>query len=65
MYKRAELDDRFIERLLRTKVSEQCIFALAKMPETAGRLVIDANKRATIISEATFEVVNELDPNDS
>ena len=35
------------------------------MPETAGRLVVDANKRATILSEATFEVVAELDPSDS
>ena len=65
VYKRAELDDRFIERVLRTKVSDQCIFSLAKMPETAGRLVVDANKRATILSEATFEVVAELDPHDS
>ena len=65
VYRRAELDDRFVERLLRSKVSEQCIFALAKMPEHAGRLVVDANKRATVLSEATFEVVAELEPADS
>jgi hypothetical protein len=37
------------------------------MPENtaAGRLVIDANRRATIVSEATFDVVAELDPSDS
>jgi hypothetical protein len=64
VYKRAELDQRFIERLLRSKVSDQCIFSLACIPDT-GRLVIDANKRANILSEATFEVVAELDPNDS
>lgn len=66
VYRRAELsDDRFIERLLHTKVSDQCIFALSRMPESPGRMVIDANKRATIVSEATFEVTAELDPNDS
>lgn len=65
VYHRAELDERFSERLLRSKVSEQCIFALARMPEHAGRLVVDANKRATILSEATFEVVAELEPSDS
>jgi hypothetical protein len=59
------VDDRFIERLLHTKMSDQCIYAISKMPESPGRLVIDANKRATIISEATFEVTAELDPNDS
>lgn len=67
VYRRAELDDRFVERLLRSKVSDSCIFSLARMPDSAaaGRLVVDANKRATILSEATFEVVSELDPNDS
>jgi hypothetical protein len=58
------LDQRFIEKLLRTKVSDQCIFSLARIPDSA-RLVVDANKRATILSEATFEVTAELDPNDS
>ena len=64
VFKRAELDQRFIEKLLRTKVSDQCIFSLARIPDSA-RLVVDANKRATILSEATFEVTAELDPNDS
>ena len=64
MFKRAELDQRFIEKLLRTKVSDQCIFSLARIPDSA-RLVVDANKRATILSEATFEVTAELDPNDA
>lgn len=35
------------------------------MPESPGRLVVDANKRATVLSEATFEVVSELEPGDS
>jgi hypothetical protein len=35
------------------------------MPESAGRLVVDANKRASILSDSTFEVAAELDPNDS
>jgi hypothetical protein len=34
------------------------------MPDT-GRIVVDANKRATVISEGTFETLAELDPNDS
>jgi hypothetical protein len=49
---------------LKAKVSEQCIFSLARMPDT-GRIVVDANKRATVISEGTFETLAELDPNDS
>ena len=65
VYGRTELDERFVERVLRQKVSDQCIFALARMPEQAGRLVVDANKRATIVSEGNFEVVAELEPNDS
>jgi hypothetical protein len=64
VFKRAELDKRFIEKLLHTKVSDQCIFSLARIPD-ADRLVVDANKRATILSEATFEVTAELDPNDA
>ena len=50
---------------MRSKISDYCIFSMAKMPEQAGRLVVDANRRATILSEATFEMVAELDPNDS
>jgi hypothetical protein len=37
---------------------------MARMPDT-GRLVVDANKRATVLSEGTFESLAELDPNDS
>jgi hypothetical protein len=33
------------------------------MPD--GKLVIDANKRATIVDPSNFEVLNQLDPNDS
>lgn len=65
MYKRAELDERFIERVLQAKISDQCIFSMARMPENPGKLVVDANKRATIINESNFEVVGELDPSDS
>ncbi len=64
MHGRAELDQRFVEKLLRTKISDQCIFAMARIPDS-GRLVVDANKRATVLSEATFEVTAELDPNDA
>jgi hypothetical protein len=65
VYKRTqELDERFIERLLKAKVSDLCIFTMARMPDS-GRLVVDANKRATVISEANFETLAELDPNDS
>jgi hypothetical protein len=49
---------------LKAKVSEHCIFSMARMPDT-GRLVVDANKRATVLSEGTFESLAELDPNDS
>jgi hypothetical protein len=59
-----ELDARFIERVLKAKVSEQCIFSMARMPDS-GRLVVDANKRATVISEGNFETQAELEPNDS
>ena len=50
--------------MLKTKVSEQCIFSMGKMPDS-GRIVVDANMRATVISEANFETLAELDPNDS
>jgi hypothetical protein len=60
----SELDQRFIERVLKAKVSEQCIFSMGRMPDS-GRLVVDANMRATVLSEGTFETLAELDPNDS
>lgn len=63
IYKRCELDYRFVEQVNKLKVSDQCIFCLAKMPD--GKLVVDANNRATIFNESNFEVVSELDPNDS
>ena len=37
---------------------------MARMPDS-GRLVVDANKRATVLSEGNFESLAELDPNDS
>lgn len=36
-------------------MSDQCIFAIARMPD--GKIVLDANKRATIVDENTFEVL--------
>jgi hypothetical protein len=56
IYKRVELDERFVERVLKEKVSEQCIFSMARMPN--GTIVIDANKRATILNEGNFEVIH-------
>ena len=44
-------------------MSDICIFCISKMPD--GKLIVDANKRPTIIDENTFEVLNALDPNDS
>lgn len=33
------------------------------MPD--GKIILDANKRATIVDENSFDVVNQLDPNDT
>ena len=33
------------------------------MPD--GKIILDANKRATLIDPSTFEVVTQLDPDDS
>lgn len=60
----SELDQRFIERLLKSKVSEQCIFSMARIPDT-GRMVVDANLRATVFTEGNFEPLSELEPADS
>lgn len=55
IYGKIVLDPRFIERLLKTKLSEQCIYCIARMPD--GKIILDANNRATIIDEGTFDVV--------
>lgn len=55
IYKRVELDPRFVERLLKLKVSDLCVFSLARMP--SGQIVVDANKRATILETENFETV--------
>jgi hypothetical protein len=47
VYGRTALDSRFIERLLKEKLSDNCIFCVAKMPD--GKIVIDANKKPTIL----------------
>jgi len=49
IYKRTELDARFIEQLHKEKVSDQCIFCVARMPN--GDIIVDANKRATIVND--------------
>ncbi len=46
IYGKVVLDDRYIERLLKVKVSDMCIFCMAVMPD--GTIVADANNRATI-----------------
>ncbi len=63
IYQRVELDQRFVERINKVKVSDHCIFCIAKMPD--GKIILDANKRATIVDENTFEVLSQLDPNDT
>ncbi|CDW91582.1 UNKNOWN [Stylonychia lemnae] len=63
IYKRTELDSRFVEQLLKTKLSDQCIFSMARMPN--GDIIVDANKKATIINDSTFEIINQLEPSDS
>jgi|SRR4051794_17943080 hypothetical protein len=63
IYKRVELDSRFIERVLKEKISDQCIFAMARMSN--GDIVVDANKRATIFNEGNFEIIMQLEPSDS
>jgi hypothetical protein len=49
IYKRVELDSRYIERLQKEKISDQCIFCVARMPN--GDIIADANKRATLFNE--------------
>lgn len=49
IYGRVSLDSRFVERVLKEKLSEHCIFSMARMQD--GKLVIDANKRATIVDD--------------
>jgi len=56
IYKRTELDERYVERLTKVKMSDQCIFSIARMPN--GDIIFDANKRATIINDQSFEVIN-------
>lgn len=63
IYGKVALDARFSERVRKEKLSEHCIYCIARMPD--GKIVIDANKRATILDDTTFEVVAQLDPNDS
>ena len=63
IYKRVELDPRFVERTLKIKISDQCVFSLARMPN--GSLVVDANKRATVVDTENFETIMQLDPSDS
>ena len=63
IYKKVNLDGRFVERLAKEKISEQCIYCIARMPD--GKLIVDANKRATIFEETNFEVLSTLDPSDS
>ena len=63
IYKRVELDPRFVERILKVKISDQCIFSLARMPN--GNLVVDANKRAAVLDTESFETIMQLDPSDS
>jgi len=36
---------------------------MARMPDK--KIILDANKRATIIDDISFEVLTELDPKDS
>lgn len=63
IYGKVSLDVRFHERLRKEKLSEHCIYCIARMPD--GKIVLDANKRATIVDDTTFEVITQLDPNDS
>ena len=64
VYKKTSLDQRFVKKLINKKMSDQCIYALEKMPDS-GNIVLDANNRATIVDPDPFEVINELDPSDS
>jgi hypothetical protein len=63
IYKKTILHSRFVDRLLKVKLSEYCIFCISRLPD--GKIVLDANKRALIIDDSSFEVVRQLDPNDS
>lgn len=63
IYQKAVLDQRFCERVVREKLSDLCIFCVARMPD--GKIIVDANKRPTIIDENNFEILQQLDPNDS
>ena len=49
MYKKVHIDQRFIEKLKKQKLSDNCIFCLAQMPD--GKLILDANNRGTIIDD--------------
>jgi len=37
------------------KVSENCIYCISRMPN--GNIIVDANKRATIVNENNFEII--------
>lgn len=66
IYKRVEISEssRLVESSLKANVSpDSNIYCVARMPD--GRIIVDANNRATIVDEHTFEVVNELEPNTS
>lgn len=36
---------------------------MARMP--SGDIIVDANKRATLLNSDSFEVINQLEPSDS
>lgn len=63
LYRRSSLDPRYVTRLLSQKVSDICILSMGRMPN--GDIIVDANKRATILKEKDFETVAELEPNDA
>lgn len=41
---------------MKLKVTDLCIFSMARMPD--GNIIADANNRATIFDQETFEVLN-------
>jgi len=58
--KRVTVDERFVERVLHEKVSNNCIYAVNLTPD--GKVVVDANLRACILDMSNFEIVNRLEP---
>jgi len=60
--KRVIVEERFVKRLFKEKVSNNVIYSLDKL--TADRIIVDANNKACILDMNTFDFVTGLEPSD-